>query len=258
MDKYIKNVWEQYQVKREDTALRNILVERYMSLVKMHAYLLWIKLPSYVSYDDLESEGYIGLMKAVKTYDMGKNNQFEAYAYVRIKGEMLDWLRANNRIPRWLREKDKKIKQAEQAFMAEVGRRPTDEELAKWVGMEAVELDKFKTVTKGMRQISIENPAAGSDESDNMEIKYCLRDKRAIQSVSKLQWQDISEALMRDFSCRDRLIINLRFYESLTIREIGMTVGLVETRISQLIPQLLNRIEDKIIATKGKYLLCRN
>jgi len=257
MDKLINNVWTRYQFRRGDHTLRNILVERYMHLVKYQAATLSAKLPSHIPYDDLVSAGYIGLMQAVKAYDMGKNNQFEKFAYLRIRGAMIDWLRANDWIPRWVRYRDRNIKQAEQAFIAEVGRVPIDEELADWVGMEAVELDKIKAAAKGMRKISIENPAAGSSEIDNMEIKHCLRDNKAIPVDRGLERKDEFEAMTRGLSCRDRLIIKLRFYEGLTLREISMTVGIVETRITQILPQLLNQIKARITQTKGEQL-CQN
>jgi len=251
MDKFINNVWQRYRSRRGDVGLRNILVERYMPLVEYQAAGLGAKLPNHVPYDDLVSEGCVELMRAVKAYDMDRGIKFETYAAIRIRGEMLDWLRDNDWIPRPVRAKERAIRQAEQVFRAEAGRPPTDEELAVGVGMAAVELDKFKAKARGMKQISIESQTSGSGDLDdnNMKIEHCLRDKRAVPAGRKLEQKEEIEALIRGFSCREKMIIRLRFCENLTLREIARAAGIVETRVCQMLPQLLNRIKAKIRKT---------
>ena len=260
MEKSIKNLWTQYQAKRGDSELRNILVELYMPLAEKHAALMSAKLPlqAHIPYDDLLIAGCIGLIHAAKSFNMDRGVKFELYAKQRIRGEMLDWLRSNDWIPRMLRAKDKEVQRAEQSFMAEVGRKPADEELARWMGIDEVELDQFKAKRQSMKQISLESQASGSSDSDdNMEIKHCLRDKRTIPVERKLERKEGIEALTRGFSCREKLIINLRYYEGLTLREIGMVVGMSETRISQMLSNLLNQIKAKINRAKGD-VICRN
>lgn len=144
----VASLWQRYAVDK-DVELRNQLAEYYLPLVKITAGRLAISLPPQVDRDDLLSSGFFGLLDAIDRYDLQRSNKFETYASVRVRGAMLDYLRAKDWVPVSTRQKIRKYEQAVCALENSLGRSATDAELAEQLGISRDELQDLE------RQVSI-------------------------------------------------------------------------------------------------------
>src|SRR5229473_2614366 len=139
----IKEVWIEYK-KTKTEAMRNILMENYLHLVRYNAERIHVKLPDEVELDDLMSAGIFGLMDAIDAFDLERGVKFETYCAPRIRGAILDELRAMDWVPRLVRHRTAKVEGARQRFEMANGRAPTDIELASFLQLPSEEFDKVK------------------------------------------------------------------------------------------------------------------
>src|SRR5882724_8615432 len=143
VDVDIQQIWRDY--KTEPTLdLRNFLVERYLPLVKYNAERIWARLPEGVDLDDLISAGVFGLMDAIDAFDLERGVKFETYCVPRIRGAMLDELRTMDWVPRLVRSKASKVEAARKEVEAELGRPPTDGEIARKMQIPTEEFERLK------------------------------------------------------------------------------------------------------------------
>src|SRR5687767_15209295 len=140
----IDEVWKRYKADLNNQELRNRLVEQYLPLVKYNGERIWARLPEGVELDDLISAGVFGLMDAIDAFDMGRGVKFETYCVPRIRGAMLDELRTMDWVPRLVRSKASKLEAARKQLEAQVGRPPSDIELATKLGMPMDEYEKLR------------------------------------------------------------------------------------------------------------------
>src|SRR5580698_5786729 len=139
----IAELWKTYKKDQSDQELRNILIERYLPLVRYNAERVWAKLPEGVDLNDLISAGVFGLMDAIDAFDLGRGVKFETYCVPRIRGAMLDELRTMDWVPRLVRSKASKLEEARKSLEAEHGRPPTRDEMATRLVISLEELDKM-------------------------------------------------------------------------------------------------------------------
>src|SRR3984957_10431201 len=141
----IAELWKTYKKDQTNQELRNILIERYLPLVRYNAERVWAKLPEGVDLNDLISAGVFGLMDAIDAFDLGRGVKFETYCVPRIRGAMLDELRTMDWVPRLVRSKHTKMEEARKSLEAQHGRPPTDAELAERLGLPQEEYEKMAT-----------------------------------------------------------------------------------------------------------------
>src|SRR5277367_737502 len=144
VDVDVQQLWRDYRAE-PSTELRNQLVELYLPLVKYNAERIWARLPEGVDLDDLISAGVFGLMDAIGAFDLDRGVKFETYCVPRIRGAMLDELRCMDWVPRLVRSKASKLEEARKAMEVELGRPPSDAEIAQKMGLPMEEYDKHKT-----------------------------------------------------------------------------------------------------------------
>src|ERR1700691_5285488 len=126
----VAEIWKSYKQDQSNQELRNILIERYLPLVRYNAERVWAKLPEGVDLNDLISAGVFGLMDAIDAFDLGRGVKFETYCVPRIRGAMLDELRTMDWVPRLGRSKASKLEESRKSLEADLGRAPTDHELS--------------------------------------------------------------------------------------------------------------------------------
>src|SRR5437660_11864548 len=143
LDVDVTELWREFK-EQPTTPLRNRLVERYLPLVKYNAERIWQRLPEGVDLDDLISAGVFGLMDAIEAFDMGRGVKFESYCVPRIRGAMLDELRTMDWVPRLVRSKASKVETARKAAEAQLGRPPSDHEIAAKLQIPTVEYERMK------------------------------------------------------------------------------------------------------------------
>lgn len=245
-DEALAEVWLNFKENIEDQNLRNILIERYLPLVKYNAERVWQKLPDGVDLNDLISAGVFGLMDAIEAFDMERGVKFETYCVPRIRGAMLDELRTMDWVPRLVRSKASKHEQARKRVEARVGRPPTDAEMAEEMGVGLEEYDKLKAESSAVNLVSLNKKWYETDSYKDVREVDVIEDARGEDPTNCIQKRDIMRMVTRGLNKNERLIIILYYYEELTMKEIGSTLGLSESRVSQMHSSIVGRLKDQL------------
>src|SRR4030081_338396 len=151
----IAEIWKSYKKDQSDQELRNVLIERYLPLVRYNAERVWAKLPEGVDLNDLISAGVFGLMDAIDAFDLGRGVKFETYCVPRIRGAMLDELRTMDWVPRLVRSKHSKMEEARKRLEAELGRPPRPDEMAERLAVSLEEFNKMQGDATAVSQVSL-------------------------------------------------------------------------------------------------------
>jgi RNA polymerase sigma factor for flagellar operon FliA len=237
----VQDVWVQFKA-TGDKKLRNVLMERYLPLVKYTADRISAKLPSEVDVDDLISAGIFGLVDAIEAFDLDRGVKFETYCSPRIRGAILDELRTMDWVPRLVRSRAHKLETATKALRAELGRLPTDDELAERMNLSQPELEKLMKDANAVSLVSLSRKFFDSDSNRELQEIDVLQDEKSADPVHDLQKIDLKQAVMDGLTQLERLIIVLYYYEQMTMKEIGATLDLSESRVSQMHSSILNRL----------------
>ena len=244
-DANMEAVWREFK-RTGDEKLRNILIERYLSLVKYIAERLLAKLPQNIELDDLQSAGIFGLMDAVEGFDIHRGVKFETYCTTRIRGAILDELRSLDWVPRIVRNKANRIDQAWKGLEVELGRVPTDLEMSGRLEMSLLEYEAMIREASAITMVSLTDKAKEDQGSKSLRKIDLLEDKKGVDPESELKKKEITEFITRGLSCKERLIILLYYYEDLTMREIGSTLNLSESRVCQLHSRIILRLKNQL------------
>jgi RNA polymerase sigma factor for flagellar operon FliA len=225
---------------------RDALITDCLPLVKFIAHRISARLPSHVEVDDLIHSGILGLMDAVKRFEPDRNVKFKTYAEQRIRGAILDGLRDLDWVPRSLRRKKKDIETAYHLLEQRNGRAATDEEVAAHLGMPLEELhhslDDLKGVTLGTFMDAGEN-----GEGENL-ISF-VPDPDGENPHILLQAQEVRTILkdaVERLPSKERFVVQLYYFDELTMKEIGTLLNITESRVSQLHTKSMLRLRGKL------------
>jgi len=242
----IAQVWQQYKTDLSNKELRNRLVERYLPLVKYNGERIWARLPDGVELDDLLSAGVFGLMDAIDAYDLTRGVKFETYCVPRIRGAMLDELRTMDWVPRLVRSKASKLGEATKTLEARYGRAPTEIELSEHMQISVAELEKMTTEANAVGLISLNKKWYETDSYKDVREIDVLEDKKGEDPTRRIQKNDLMRLVTKGLNRNERLIIILYYYEELTMKEIGATLDLSESRVSQMHSSIVNRLQTQL------------
>jgi len=219
---------EQLTVDQERVLLEHLPIVRFLAR-RIHE-----RLPQHVDIEDLVSAGVVGLMDAFAKFDPNKKVQFRSYAQFRIRGAILDSLRTLDWSPRELRRKGRAVEEAVRVLTARLGRPPAENEVAAEMGVDLEEYQQLLGDLKGLEIGTLHmerNEDSGEEElayvpgrPDEDPLFRCLRgelEERLTEAISHLPE-------------RERLVMTLYYFEELTMREIGLALGVVESRVSQV------------------------
>ncbi len=248
----IEQLWREYQQTRSDE-LRNKLMEHYMPIVRYNAERIWQKLPNEVDLDDLISCGIFGLIDAIASFDLDRGVKFETYCSRRIRGAILDELRDRDWVPRIVRSRMRKVDEATRALEAHLGRAPTQEELAKEMGLSPEEFKRVVNDTNNSMFISLTRSKNESDSHKDLREIDVLEDKRSRNPITEMQKRDIKELIMKGLSRAERLIVLLYYYEEMTMKEIGATLDLSESRVSQMHSAIVKRLRQHLAERSDEF-----
>jgi RNA polymerase sigma factor FliA len=241
----ITAVWQEYR-ERPTVELRNRLVEKYLPLVKYNAERIWARLPDGVELDDLISAGVFGLMDAIDAFDMGRGVKFETYCVPRIRGAMLDELRTMDWVPRLVRSKASKLESARKEAEAVLGRPPSDSEMATRLRMSLPEYEKLKTEASAVNLVSLNKKWYETDSYKDVREVDILEDSKGEDPTRGIQKRDLMKLVTKGLNRNERLIIILYYYEELTMKEIGATLDLSESRVSQMHSSIVQRLQSQL------------
>jgi len=245
VDPATMQMWREYK-RTEDVILRNQLLEKYLPLVRYLAERMLAKLPQNIRVDDLESAGVLGLLDAVRGFDPERGVKFETYCSTRIRGSILDELRALDWVPRIVRSKANKIDRAWKTLETRYGRNPSDEEMAVQLDITDEEYEAMAREASAVSMTSLTTETKDDDGSKSMRKLDLLEDKKGLNPEVELKKKEVTEFLTRGLSRKERLIILLYYYEELTMREIGEALDLSESRVCQLHSRIIIRLKSQM------------
>ncbi len=252
-DEAVLDCWKRFKQDQSDQELRNTLIERYLPLVRYNAERVWSKLPEGVDLNDLISAGVFGLMDAIEAFDLERGVKFETYCVPRIRGAMLDELRTMDWVPRLVRSKASKLEAARKKAEAQLGRPPADSDIAERMKLSPQEFDKLKSEASAVNLVSLNKKWYETDSYKDVREVDILEDSKGEDPTRGIQKRDIMRLVTKGLNRNERLIIILYYYEELTMKEIGSTLGLSESRVSQMHSSIVNRLKDQLSRRRPEF-----
>jgi RNA polymerase sigma factor for flagellar operon FliA len=242
----VEQLWIEFKKDPSNKALRNRLVEIYLPLVKYNGERIWARLPEGVELDDLVSAGVFGLMDAIDAFDLSRGVKFETYCVPRIRGAMLDELRTMDWVPRLVRSKASKLNEAMKTLEARLGRQPGEAELAQALNISVPELERMVLDANAVNLISLNKKWYETDSYKDVREIDILEDKKGEDPTRRIQKNDLMRLVTKGLNRNERLIIILYYYEELTMKEIGATLDLSESRVSQMHSSIVQRLQSQL------------
>ena len=243
-----EKLWEAYQ-KHPSPGIREQIILEYAPLVKVVAGRLSMYLGYNVEYDDLVGYGIFGLIDAIDKFDAEKDVKFETYASLRIRGSILDQIRKMDWIPRTVRQKQKRLDEAIKQVEMRTGKNATDEEIALEIGITDDELSVWQSQLKITNIVSLNEYV----EQGSEPVMDARNNSHFIQPEEKIQENELKKVLkdtLEFLTEKERKVIELYYYEELTLKEISKVLGVSESRISQLHTKALSKMRKKM----GSYM----
>ncbi len=231
-----------------DPKIKDEIIIEYAPLIKYIAQKIASRLPSNVELDDLISCGVIGLMDAIEKFDPGRDNKFKTYAEFRIRGAILDELRAQDWVPRSVREKAKLVERTYSRLESTLGRPATDEEMCKELNMAQDEFYDLLNKAKSISVLNIDDSATFS-RGDKKLMAGLMENGRNSNPVTAVSYKNSREKIKESISLlpeKQRLVLSLYYYEDLNLKEIGQVLDVTESRVSQLHTQAIIKLRAKL------------
>ncbi len=249
----VSALWARYKDKNESDA-RDQLILNYSPLVKYVAGRLASSLPQTVDTADLISYGIFGLIDAIEKFDLERAIKFETYAIARIKGAIIDELRAMDWVPRSVRSRAREIEQAYISLENELRCVPSDQEVADRMGITIKEFHGILTKLSYTSVVSFEELWVGGERDDSQSAIGSIRDETADDPVVMFESAEIKDILAEAIDRlpeREKTVIALYYYEGLTLKEIGLVLGVTESRVSQLHTKAVLRLRARLHAAQA-------
>ncbi len=239
----LNDLWNRYLSNKSDKHARDEIIVQYIYLVRYVVGRVKVSLPATISIEDIAGYGVEGLINAVERFSPQKNTRFETYALIRIRGAIIDKIRAQDFLPRSVRKKIKDIKQAAEVLKQEYGRTPTTTEIANYLDLDPEKVNQI--ISEDITITSIYDKRGSSD--DSMEIIDTIEDSKKLNPQERMEEQnvktDLQKALQR-LPERERVLMVLYYQENMTMKEIGETLGMSESRVCQLHAQAIMKLKN--------------
>jgi RNA polymerase sigma factor for flagellar operon FliA len=222
-----------------------VLLE-HMPLVRMVAYRMLERLPQHVEFEELVSAGMLGLIDAYNKFNPSKEVLFRSYAAMRIRGAILDSLRGMDWAPREIRRKVREIGETTQRLLQRLGRQPQQSEVAAELGMALGSFQRFLLTVKGLEIGSLQAPHSdGSAEEEMVYIEANPEDDPLHQCMRSERAERLS-AVVAELPQREQRVLQMYYVEEMTLKEIGLVLGLVESRVSQIRTAVLQVLRTRL------------
>lgn len=250
-DSDLEKLWLSYLKDKSNKKLRDEIIVQYIYLTKYVIGRIKLNLPPNFSIDDITSFGVEGLIDAVEKFSPEKGAHFETYAIMRIRGTIIDKIRSQDWMPRSTRKRIKDIKQAAEALKQKLGRNATNEEIADYLGIE-----KEKVVS-----ILAEDTSVGSlyDKKyigdEGVEIIDTIEDTNSVNPLEKLEEKDVKnelQAALKKLPERERMVMVLYYHENMTLKEIGESIEVSESRVCQIHAQAIMKLRNILNSNKSE------
>ncbi len=250
----MRGLWLEYR-RTQDKALRERLILTYAPLVKYVAGRIGSGLPAHVDEGDLVSYGLLGLIGAIERYDPDRDIKFETYAIARIKGAIIDELRALDWVPRSVRSRAREIERAITELEAKLGTAPDDEQIAAKIGISVSELEESLSDISRSSIAALDELWSVSGEGDQISLLDTIEDTTGPRPADALDETELRETLADAIARlpeREKLVVTLYYYEELPLREIGEVLGVTESRVSQLHTKAILRLKARLAGAAAR------
>jgi RNA polymerase sigma factor for flagellar operon FliA len=253
VDAAIAALWREFK-ETKDPPLRERLILHYSPLVKYVAGRVGAGLPPNIEQADLVSYGIFGLIDAIEKFDISRAIKFETYAISRIKGAIIDELRAIDWIPRSVRYKAREVEKAYAALEARLHRTPTEAEVAGELGIALDDLHAIFSQVSFVNVIALDELLnVGGERGDKLSLVDTLEDTKAEDPVAAFESEETKYLLARAINTlpeREKIVVTLYYYEGLTLAEIGQVLGVTESRICQMHTKAVLQLRGKLADQK--------
>lgn len=249
-DAEVNTYWKKFEAERTNKELRDKLIIQYIYLVKYVAGRLRISLPATISTEDISSYGVEGLIDAVEKFIPSKGVRFETYALLRIRGAIIDRIRSLDWVPRGAQKRYKQIQAVIVDYQNRLGRAANTEEIAKELELPKEKVETCLLEMESNTMVSIYDKRDSSNEG--IELIDTIQDKKVDDPLAQLENRDVKNELSRALSNlpeRERMILALYYHENMTLKEIGATLSISESRVCQLHAQAIMKLR-KLLSQK--------
>jgi RNA polymerase sigma factor for flagellar operon FliA len=252
----IDELWAAFQ-ETESATVRDKLIQNYLYLVRYVAGRMAMSVPPSVEIDDLVSAGVVGLMDAVGKYDPGRDTKFETYAVARIRGAIVDDLRSLDWVPRSVRRKARMVEEAYSRLENELGRAADDEEISKKLNMSVTEFKSMVDEIVSAGLLSLDDFVGSQDGERTTRIIDLVCSKEAGSPSTALEIEEMRQILaesIMNLPEKEKTVVALYYYEDMTLKEIGRTLGVSESRVSQIHTKAMLRLRGRLRSLQDSLL----
>lgn len=242
-DGELEVLWSEFLKDKTNKKVRDQLIVQYIYLTRYVVGRVKVALPPTFSIEDISSYGVEGLIDAVEKYSPNKGARFETYALMRIRGNIIDKIRSQDFLPRSARKKIKDVKEAQEALRQKLGRPATSSEIGEVLGLDKEKVDQI--LSEDTSITSIYDKRGTSEES--LEIIDTIQDTKTLNPQEQMEEKDVKKELefaLKKLPERERMIMVLYYHENMTLKEIGETIEVSESRVCQLHAQAIMKLKN--------------
>ena len=250
-DEELEKLWLEYFADRTNKKLRDELIVQYIYLTRYVIGRIKVTLPSSFSLEDIASYGVEGLIDSIEKYTPDRGTKFESYALIRIRGNILDKIRSQNWLPRTQRKKIKEVKEASEELKQKLGRTPTSAEIGEFIGIEKEKVDAI--MAEDTTVVSIYDKRTPQEDSNEIIDTIC--DEKKLNPLDELTEKDTRQELQIALSRlpeRERMIMVLYYHENMTLKDIGETINISESRVCQLHAQAIMKLRSLLSSQRSE------
>lgn len=251
-DEEVEALWKEHFANAEDKTSRDKLIMHYIFLIRYVISRVKVSLPPAFTYEDITSFGIEGLIDAIEKFVPNRGAHFETYALTRIRGAIIDKIRSQDWLPRTIRRKIKKIKDTMEMMKQEMGRTPTNSEVAKKLGVEKERIDEILAQDTKVGSIYDKKSDDGS-----VEVIDTIEDDKNCRPDEALENQDTQKELelaMKRLPERERTLLVCYYHENMTLKQIGETINISESRVCQLHAQAIMKLRNILSQKRSERL----
>ena len=239
----VKVLWRDFS-KTRSLKTRNELVLQYVHLVKSIVCRMMPTYRKHVDFDDLMSCGMLGLMDAIDRFDMDKEVKFETYASMRIRGEIIDQIRKQDWAPISLRQKIKRVEEGFTMLEGQLGRTVSEKEVAEFIHMDVTSVKKTLEEAHAFNVVCLDEVLVDRIKSEEINLRS---EETTEDRVEAEEVKNIMAHYIDTLPEKERLVVTLYYFEEMTLKEIGLTLGVSESRVSQIHTKALMGLRNRML-----------
>lgn len=248
-DSELAELWKVYLNDRNNKTVRDKLIVQYIYLTRYVIGRIKVNLPPSFSYEDIASYGVEGLIDAVEKYSPERGAKFETYALMRIRGAIIDKIRANDWLPRTIRKKIKEVKDTISILKAELNRMPTSAEIGERLGIEKEKVDEILAQDTSIDSL-YDKKNLGDESVEIIDTIEDVKSERPEEAAEKKDAKKELEKALKRLPERERMLLVFYYHENMTLKEIGEAINVSESRVCQLHAQAIMKLRNILSASR--------